>query len=238
MGSSVLALAACGNARGTSSIDGRFGRPGGIETRWKQGPNSIGSLVDSVAAFPDDAYSGNHRYQAIGVDVPSRDLGHCWFERRPTAMDGLGSNSCLERARRGSSRACILDSMWLSGSVGMGPVLARWALLVVLSISGWVGVHYGWSGSGNIRTTLDHSAVLDAVLNGERPIFRWEQEWHFALPIFSGISSACAVLVVGTRIFAWLYLVVFSISNHGTWERWIALPFCRGAILAWSWLWA
>ena len=125
------------------------------------------------------------------------------------------------------------------GCLGASGWVRFWAvgLLVVLSISGWIGVHYGWSGAGNIRTTLDHSAVFDAVLNGERSIFRWEQEWHFAVPILlASLPALYCPLLLAPGIFAWLYLVVFSDfepmapGNGGLHYLSVVAPFWLGAL--------
>ena len=109
--------------------------------------------------------------------------------------------------------------------------------LFCLAMTGWLYTQYGWSGAGNIRTTQDHAAVVQSVFSGNRPIFRWEQEWHFALPIMvASLPALRCPLLWAPGLFAWLYLVLFSDfepmapGNGGLHYLSVVAPFWLGAL--------
>ena len=110
-------------------------------------------------------------------------------------------------------------------------------MLFVLTTVGWLCIRYGWSGAGNIRTTTDHSAVLQSIWSGERPVFRWKQEWEFALPIMiASLPALRCPLLWSPGLLAWLYLVVFSDfepmapGNGGLHYLSVVAPFWIGAL--------
>jgi uncharacterized membrane protein len=84
-------------------------------------------------------------------------------------------------------------------------------ILAGLTLLGFICVELLWSGSGNIRTSIDPGATLASVMDGERKVFRWEQEWKFMLLlILGGLPALRAPLLLAPGILAWLYLAVFS----------------------------
>jgi hypothetical protein len=106
-----------------------------------------------------------------------------------------------------------------------------------VALSGWMAMELLWPGADNIRTTLDPGAVLQAISDGQRPLFRWEQEWQFALiaALASFPAFRCPVLLAPGLV-AWLYLAIFSDfepmapGNGGLHYLAVIAPFWIGAL--------